>query len=151
MKVSDSAPEAVVLDASFVLRYVLNTGAPRPSADGLQFLRDCELLVPPLWNADVANALVQAERRSPGNERRIDAALAAILALAPTVDAHTLDVPRHLECARAFGLSAYEACYLELAMRRRAALATFDTDLIAAAPRAGVRLFPPLPTTSPAP
>lgn len=138
----DPLPDAVVLDASFVLRFVLNTGAPRPAGEGLAALRDCELIVPPQWNVEVANALVQAERRNPAAAERIDAALSAILALAPAVDAHSIDVPRSLECARAFGLSTYDACYLELAMRRKAALATFDADLIAAAPRAGVRLHP---------
>lgn len=142
MKPSEPAPDAVVLDASFVLRYVLHTGAPRPHAAGLQALRDCELIVPPLWNAEVANALVQAERRGSAAPERIGQALAAILALGPSVDATPIDVPRNLDCARSYGLSAYDSLYLELALRRRAALATFDAEMIAAAPRAGVRLYP---------
>jgi predicted nucleic acid-binding protein len=136
------APDTVVLDASFVLRYVLHTAAPRPRGAGLHALRDCDLIVPPLWNAEVANALVQAERRATVAPERIGQALAAILALAPAVDGTPIDVPRNLECARAYGLSAYDSLYIELALRRRAALATFDAALIAAAPRAGVRLFP---------
>jgi predicted nucleic acid-binding protein len=136
------APSAVVLDASFVLRYVLHTDAPRPHPEGLQLLRDCELLVPALWNAEIANALVQAERRGAAPAARLGDALAAILALDPVVDAQPVDVPRHLECARAYGLSAYDSLYFELALRRRAALATCDSDMIAAAPRAGIRLFP---------
>lgn len=143
MKGSELAPEAVVIDASFVLRYVLHTGAPRPPPAGLQMLRDCELLVPPLWHAEVANALVQAERRGVAAPARIGAALAAIMALAPTADGVAMDVPRCLECARAYGLSAYDGLYFELALRRRAALATYDAEMIAAAPRAGIRLYPP--------
>jgi predicted nucleic acid-binding protein len=142
VKAADAAPDTVVLDASFVLRYVLHTGAPRPRGAGLQALRDCELIVPPLWNAEVANALVQAERRGAAPPERIGQALAAILALAPVVDGQPIDVPRNLECARAYGLSAHDSLYVELALRRRAALATFDAEMIAAAPRAGVRLFP---------
>jgi predicted nucleic acid-binding protein len=150
MKLSDAPPDAVVLDASFVLRYVLHTGAPRPHPAGLQMLRDCELIVPPLWNAEVANALVQAERRGAAEPERIGQALAAIVALSPTVDTQPIDVVRNLECARAYGLSAYDSLYLEVAMRRRAALATFDAEMIAAAPRAGVRLFPDF-TKTPSP
>ena len=142
MKPTDPAPDAVVLDASFVLRYVLHTGAPRPAAAGLEALRDCELIVPPIWNAEVANALVQAERRGAAPPERVGQALAAILALAPTVDAQPIDVPRNLECARAYGLSAYDSLYFELALRQRAALATFDADMVRAAPRAGIRLYP---------
>ena len=151
MKATDPAPDAVVLDASFVLRYVLHTGAPRPHPAGLQMLRDCELIVPPLWNAEIANALVQAERSGAAEPARIGQALAAILALAPTVDSQGVDVVRNLECARAYGLSAYDSLYLEVAMRRRAALATFDAEMIAAAPRAGVRLFPDFSQMTPSP
>lgn len=139
---AELAPDTVVLDASFVLRYVLHTGAPRPHPAGLAMLRDSELIVPPLWSAEVANALVQAERRGAAEPERLGAALAAILALDPAVDATVIDIARNLECARAYGLSAYDSLYLELALRRRAALATYDAALIAAAPRAGVRLFP---------
>lgn len=142
MRLAEPAPDTVVLDASFVLRYVLHTGAPRPAAAGLEVLRDCELIVPPIWNAEVANALVQAERRGAAPPERVGQALAAILALAPAVDGLLIDVARNLECARAYGLSAYDSLYLELALRRRAALATFDAELASAAPRAGVRLYP---------
>jgi predicted nucleic acid-binding protein len=141
-RAAEPRPDTVVLDASFVLRYVLHTAAPRPHAAGLQMLKDCELIVPALWNAEVANALVQAERRGAAEPERIGAALAAILALDPVVDAQPVDVARNLECARAHGLSAYDSLYFELALRRKAALATFDAEMIAAAPRAGIRLFP---------
>jgi predicted nucleic acid-binding protein len=141
-RAGEPAPDLVVLDASFVLRYVLHTDAPRPHPAGLALLRHCDLIVPALWNAEVANALVQAERRAAVPAQRIGAALATILALEPAVDAHPVDVARNLECARAHGLSAYDSLYIELALRRRAALATYDAAMIAAAPRAGIRLFP---------
>ena len=47
-RLAEPAPEWVVLDASFVLRYVLHTDAPRPHPSGLQSLKDCELIVPAL-------------------------------------------------------------------------------------------------------
>jgi predicted nucleic acid-binding protein len=39
---------------------------------------------------------------------------------------------------RRYRLTAYDAAYLELALRRGLALATFDTDLIAAAQDAAI-------------
>jgi predicted nucleic acid-binding protein len=138
----EAPPEAVVVDASFVLRCVLHTQAPQPHPAGLQALQDCELIVPALWNAEVANALLQAQRRKAATPARVGAALAAILALEPSVDTQPVDVARNLDCARAHGLSAYDALYFELALRRRAALATCDEAMIAAAPAAGIRLFP---------
>jgi predicted nucleic acid-binding protein len=135
------APDLVVLDASFVLRYVLHTEAPRPHREGLAILGECELIVPALWNAEVANALAQAERRS-ADPARIGQALGAIGDLSPFVDTHIVDVSRNLELARAYGLSAYDSLYFELALRRKAALATYDDAMIAAASRAGIRLYP---------
>ncbi|MBL8349494.1 MAG: type II toxin-antitoxin system VapC family toxin [Burkholderiaceae bacterium] len=142
VRTGEPAPDLVVLDASFVLRYVLHTDAPRPHPSGLGLLRGCELIVPALWNAEVANALVQAERRAAVPPARIGAALSALMALEPSVDTVPVDVARNLECARAHGLSAYDSLYFELALRRKAALATYDAAMIAAAPRAGIRLFP---------
>ena len=145
-------PDVVVLDASFVLRYLLHTDLPRPHPGGLDLLKGCELIVPALWNVEVANALVQAERRTAVPADRIGAALSALMALAPSVDTIVVDLARNLECARAHGLSAYDSLYFELALRRRAALATYDAAMIAAAPRAGIRLFPfpfPVPISFP--
>jgi predicted nucleic acid-binding protein len=140
--VNDAAPERVVLDASFVLRYVLHTGSSRPDPQDLQQLQQCELLAPALWNAEVANALVQTERRGNATAAKIGRALSAICALNTAVDPLVVDVNRTLEVARAYGLTAYDALYFELALRRKAALATFDDAMIAAAPSAGIRLFP---------
>ena len=145
-------PDVVVLDASFVLRYLLHTDSPRPHPGGLDLLKGCELIVPALWNVEVATALVQAERRTAVPADRIGAALSALMALAPSVDTIVVDLARNLECARAHGLSAYDSLYFELALRRRAALATYDAAMIAAAPRAGIRLFPfpfPVPISFP--
>jgi predicted nucleic acid-binding protein len=47
-----------------------------------------------------------------------------------------------LNLARSEGLSAYDASYLELAMRRGLPLATKDDDLAKAARRIGVTLLP---------
>jgi predicted nucleic acid-binding protein len=63
MTVAEAAPQRVVLDASFVLRFVLHTQSAQPHPEGLKLLQNADLLVPALWNTEVANALVQAERR----------------------------------------------------------------------------------------
>jgi predicted nucleic acid-binding protein len=46
-----------------------------------------------------------------------------------------------IHLGRIYKLTAYDATYLELAMRRVATLATFDRKLTAAARAAGVRVF----------
>ena len=143
MSLIDEAPERVVLDASFVLRFVLHTQSEQPHPKGLELLQTSDLLVPALWHLEVANALVQAERRGLAAPAKVGLALTAISSLNPSVDAQVVDVNRALEVARAYGLSAYDAAYFELAMRRKAAIATYDDAMISAAPSAGIRLYPP--------
>jgi predicted nucleic acid-binding protein len=46
-----------------------------------------------------------------------------------------------MHLSRVFKLTAYDATYLELALRRSAPLATFDRKLAEAARQAGVRVF----------
>jgi predicted nucleic acid-binding protein len=46
-----------------------------------------------------------------------------------------------LQLARRYKLSAYDASYLELALRRGIPLATLDEDLQKAAKKAGVKKF----------
>ncbi|MBI3092180.1 MAG: type II toxin-antitoxin system VapC family toxin, partial [Candidatus Tectomicrobia bacterium] len=46
-----------------------------------------------------------------------------------------------LSLARTYQLTAYDAAYLELALRTASPLATFDEELVKAAPAAGVALF----------
>jgi predicted nucleic acid-binding protein len=48
-----------------------------------------------------------------------------------------------LQLARRHRLSAYDASYLELALRMSLPLATLDSDLQGAANKAGVKLFKP--------
>jgi predicted nucleic acid-binding protein len=143
MTLAVAAPQRVVLDASFVLRFVLHTQSAQPHPEGLKLLQNADLLVPALWNTEVANALAQAERRGLATPAKVGLALTAISALNPSVDAHVVDVNRILEIARAYGLSAYDAVYFELALRRKAAIATYDDAMIQAAPSAGIRLYPP--------
>lgn len=46
-----------------------------------------------------------------------------------------------LPLARKYGLSAYDAAYLELSIRHGAPLATLDGRLVKAAKQAGVKIF----------
>jgi predicted nucleic acid-binding protein len=100
-------------------------------------------VAPPLWPVEALNGLLTAERRG-----RIDAAsrrqLFDLLSQLPI----ELDdeMGRRAWTATAamaeqYGLTAYDAAYLELAARRRLPLATRDEALIKAAATAGVDLI----------
>ncbi|MEI6356595.1 MAG: type II toxin-antitoxin system VapC family toxin, partial [Verrucomicrobiota bacterium] len=100
------------------------------------------VLVPALWAVEVADALLVLERRKKLRpDERIEA-LATLQALNASVDedGHRFVFTKVSELAVVHGLSAYDASYLELALRERLPLATKDEVLRQAASKAGVGL-----------
>jgi len=99
-------------------------------------------LVPALWHAEIVNALAAGERRGRIAEARALEFLDKLSEL--PIETDTAHGPRWWADVRALarrhGLSVYEAAYLELALRERAELATFDRALARAAREAGGRL-----------
>jgi predicted nucleic acid-binding protein len=99
--------------------------------------------VPALWYSEVASGVLRGERQGAISLTQSafflsELSHAEIVAdeLSPRARQATV-----LDLARAYGLTAYDATYLELAMRRGATLATFDRKLAVAARAAGVRVF----------
>jgi predicted nucleic acid-binding protein len=136
----------IVLDASMALAWLIvradgteaalaNRAFGEVSANGAE--------VPALWYAEVANTLLVFERAKRLTEQDSVSYLADLGLLAIAQD----DLPcapmqaRVLDLGRRHGLTAYDAAYLELAMRRAGVLATFDRKLAGAARAAGVRVF----------
>jgi predicted nucleic acid-binding protein len=99
--------------------------------------------VPAFWFAEVANTLLVLEQAKKLTEQDVSCFLADLALLKVKQD----EVPggerqgRLLDLSRNHGLSAYQATYLELAMRKTTVLATFDKKLAEAARAAGVRVF----------
>ena len=79
-------------------------------------------------------------------QRLLEADLHVVLKLLTSLDMHTdMAVPfvgasALLPLMQAYALTAYDAVYLELALRLNLPLATLDTDLATAAEQAGVAL-----------
>lgn len=133
----------LVLDASVTLAWCFEDEGDAYAVRVLEALRSSEAVVASLWPLEVANGLLVAERRG-----RLDAAGAArfmelVLGLPIAMDPGTRS--RALLGAHGVGrartLSAYDAAYLELALRRGIPLATLDRPLREAALDAGVGLF----------
>ena len=98
--------------------------------------------VPAIWPLELANALLVGERRKKINGSQLKRLLDFIGALPIVVDE---EGPRRafdeiLGLGRAQVISAYDACYLELAMRLGLPLATRDGGLKKAARSVGVPL-----------
>lgn len=99
-----------------------------------------EVHVPLLWRQEFVNAMVVLERRRRLKPEDTAQALKEVSALNMLTDRELTKLETLARLARRFGLSAYDATYLELAMRLRLPLACRDGPLKAALPKAGVPL-----------
>jgi len=127
-----------VVDASVSAAWFLPDEATPYTEAALQATVDREVCVPALWLLEVGNLLLSAQRR-----RRIDDAKRRELvvraqALRLRVDREPVAMTALDELAARHGLSAYDATYLELALRRALPLATTDAALLQAMAAAGV-------------
>ncbi len=92
-------------------------------------------IAPPLFRWEVQNALLAAVRRKRISFDRATESLAALDELGIAVDGLILTSPlaTGFEFTQRFGLTAYDAAYLELAVRRSVPLMTRDEKLKRAA------------------
>ena len=100
-------------------------------------------LAPPFWRVEIANILqVQVRKKRYGVDER-DRILRDIANLDVSIDTASPDFlwSTTINLAHRHQLSAYDAIYLELALRRNLPLATLDGDLRAAAESKGVPLL----------
>ena len=135
---------AFVLDASIAVAWCFEDEAD-PAVDALlDGLKAHGAVVPALWPLEVANVLLQAERRGRLTMVTLDGRLAAFAALPITVDttAWLRTGATILALARLHGLTTYDAAYLELAMRRGWPLATKDKALKRACAAVGIVALP---------
>jgi predicted nucleic acid-binding protein len=136
----------LILDASMALAWLLEREDPSEAAlagRALDVVRAAGAMVPALWYAEVANALLLAERQRVVTAQASASYLFSLsfweIVQDPVPPA--LSQAQAIQLGRLYNLSAYDATYLELAMRHAAVLATFDRKLTAAARSAGVRVF----------
>jgi predicted nucleic acid-binding protein len=132
-----------VLDNSIAMAWSFEDESDEYADAVLDQLATASAVVPTLWPLEVANALLMGERRKRSTEAET-IKWTGILALLPIVldgetNAHAWSDTLNL--ARGHNLTAYDAAYLELAIRRRLPLATIDGKLKLAAEAVGVALY----------
>ncbi len=111
----------------------------------LHRLHGSEAFVTHLWGLEVANGLLVAERRgriAPTEIARLQALLLSLPIAVDPVARRRAFASVH-PVARSHGLSAYDASYLELAVRRGMPIATLDASLGRAAGAEGPGRFLP--------
>jgi predicted nucleic acid-binding protein len=134
-----------VLDASVALAWFLD----RPIAQYADHVRQLLMgghkgVVPPLWQLEIANGFVTTERRGVFTVSDTSEALRnldVVIAQAIETTRDSFSIRSVLHTAREFRLTAYDAVYLETALREKLPLATLDRQLLTAASKAGVELL----------
>jgi predicted nucleic acid-binding protein len=131
-----------IVDASVGFAWVCQ-GQATPETDHLlnEVAAGGTVVVPALWLLEMSNVLLMAQRRHrlTGGQRK--AAMEKLTAMQLTVDE---EGTRHAfgktsELAENYGLTIYDATYLELALRRSLPLASRDEALRNAARQCGLK------------
>jgi predicted nucleic acid-binding protein len=124
-----------VIDASIAASWAFDDEEYPGAAAALARLGDEEAQAPALWWVELRNALLVGERRGRIAESDSTRFLDRISRLPIRIDRDPQEV---LGLARRHRLSAYDASYLELAIRLGAPLITLDSALANAARVEGV-------------
>lgn len=131
-----------VVDASVGFAWVHQSQAT-PETDQLlnEVAAGVTVIVPALWFLEMSNVLLIAQRRHRLTSGQRKAAMEKLTALQLTVDEEGSRnaFGKTSELAEKYGLTIYDATYLELALRRSLPLASRDESLKNAAKRCGLK------------
>jgi predicted nucleic acid-binding protein len=134
-----------VLDCSIAMAWFFTDETDAYAEAVEDSLADARAVVPATWPLEVANTLVMGQRRKRSTKAQATKWLTYLRALPIRVDEETpvRAWSELLDLARTHDLSAYDAAYLELALRHNLPLASLDEQLKAAATAAGVAEYKP--------
>ena len=133
----------IVIDASVALAWCFPDEAT-DYADGVLVALDGRTaMVPAIWSLEITNALLVGERRKRIRQPEVRRFVELLKGLSILEDGQPFadTVSNILPLAREHDLSAYDAAYLDVAIRHGAPLATLDKALQKAGRAAGVKIF----------
>jgi predicted nucleic acid-binding protein len=135
--------DGIVIDASVALAWCFPDEASDYADGVLVALEDRTAMVPAIWPVEIANALLVGERRKRIRQPEVRRFVELLKGLSVLEDAQPFadSLSNILPLAREHDLSAYDAAYLDVAVRRAAPLATLDAALRKAGRAAGIKIF----------
>ena len=135
---------AFVLDVSVTMAWCFEDESSDETWRLLDRVGEESALVPGIWASEVANLLLVAERRKRLGRAQSRGFVARLLSLPILVEdaAPARMLGDVLTLGRETGLTAYDALYLDLAIRHGLPLATLDRALRMAARKSRVGLLP---------
>jgi predicted nucleic acid-binding protein len=132
-----------VLDKSVSCGWFLESQASQYTEAIARRLEEDHAVVPALWELELTNVLRTACVRGLCDAQAAQQTVQRIVSLPIRVDRQPVRPGETLALALRFGLSSYDACYLELALRLQLPLATVDGPMRAAALASGVGVVSP--------
>jgi predicted nucleic acid-binding protein len=133
-----------VLDCSATLPWIFASDATAKT-EGLldDMVKGRRAWVPALWHLELANVLLGAQQRGKCDKAGAEKFMATLKTFEIEVDDETISVAwtRTLALGETFGLTAYDAAYLELSLRKGLPLASLDAPLRDACAKAGGNLL----------
>ena len=135
-----------VLDNSVSMRWLFKDGTEADllyAEHVLEALKEGSAVVPGVWWLEVSNVIARAEAQQLLPEKQSRKFLDTLRKMPITVDSSPVEQlwEQTLHLARKFKISAYDAAYLELAIRQNIVLATLDADIARAARQSKTQLF----------
>ena len=135
-----------VLDNSVAMRWLIPSLEPSDQQYAervLKSMNEADALVPELWHLEMSNVLLGAEKSGEITVAQTEAFTSQLENLPISVDSSTWrrSFGRTMVLARSYGLSSYDAAYLELAVRESLMLASLDRTLLKAAEKAGIGIY----------
>lgn len=135
-----------VLDASIAFSWCFPGDPTEDTPYSRHILRKLtvdDAVVPEIWSFEIANVIfVACNKRKRIFQKQIDEYLQLLKALPIRIEANDLWTNVGLESrARKWNISAYDAAYLDLALRRNLPLATADDGLKKVAQAEGIKVL----------
>lgn len=135
-----------VLDNSITMKWFFGDGKKEDldyAIAVLETMKEAEASVPAIWGLEVSNVIAKAEAKGLVTEARSAVFIEMLkdLDIQPDMQTYLYSLNDILNLARRYGLSAYDASYLELALRENIPLATLDEDLIKAVNKSGAKIY----------
>ena len=125
-----------VVDCSVAARWLLPDEATPYTNAVFDLLNKQDAVVPALFLSEFANVFLKLSRQRKLSREIASGAVKRFAALGLEIDHNTPEPERLFTLAEHYGLSAYDATYLELALRRGLFLACWDGGLKIAAEKA---------------
>jgi predicted nucleic acid-binding protein len=130
-----------IIDCSITMSWCFPDEATKASSKIQDRLADETAIVPAHWFLEVTNVLAMAEKRKRITSEKSDEFIRLLKLFDLEVDDESPGraFDQLLAFCRKYGLTSYDAAYLDLAARHQLPLASLDDDLRAAATKIGIK------------